>query len=67
MNSNVIAFDRNRKPATARAAAAVRSTAAGIRDNVVSLADWKGRARAHRTASGVFFSTGVLVTCGDVA
>ena len=62
MKTNVIAFDRARKPAH-RAAAAIR----GVRDNVVSLNDWKTRARAHRTASGVFFTTGVLASCGDVA
>lgn len=62
MNTNVIAFDRARKPAN-RATATIRS----VRDNVVSLAEWKSRARARRTASGVFFTTGVLVTCGHVA
>jgi hypothetical protein len=62
MHSNVIAFDRARKSAT-RATATIRS----VRDNVVSLAEWKTRAHARRTASGVFFTTGVLVTCGHVA
>jgi len=62
MQNNVIAFDRNRKPGN-RSSASIR----GVRDNVVSLAEWKNRARAHRTASGVFFTTGVLATYGNVA
>lgn len=66
MQSNVIAFDRNRKPAT-RAAVAARAAAEGLRDNVVSLADYRSRARARRTANGVFFSTGVLCTFGTAA
>ncbi|GGD37458.1 hypothetical protein [Sinisalibacter lacisalsi] len=62
MHTNVIAFDRARKSAD-RTTAAIKS----VRNNVVSLAEWKTRARARRTASGVFFTTGVLVTCGNVA
>lgn len=63
MQNNVIAFNRTRKPAN-RATAAIRE----VRDNVVSLTEWKNRARARRTASGVFFTTGVLATyCGNVA
>ncbi len=62
MHTNVIAFDRVRKPAR-RAAASIRE----VRDNVVSLAEWKNRARARRTASGVFFTTGVLATYGTAA
>ena len=64
MHNNVIAFDRTRKPAN-RAAAAL--AAEELRDNVVSLADWKSRARTRRTASGVFFTTGVLPTYGTAA
>jgi hypothetical protein len=63
--NNVIAFDRTRKPV--RSTAVLRETAAGIRDNVVSLADWKTRTRTRRTATGVFFSTGVLLTYGSAA
>ena len=62
MHNNVIAFDRTRKPVN-RAAATIRE----VRDNVVSLAEWKNRARTRRTASGVFFTTGVLTTYGSVA
>ncbi len=62
MHTNVIAFDRALKSAD-RTTAAIKS----VRNNVVSLAEWKTRARARRTASGVFFTTGVLVTCGNVA
>ncbi len=61
--TNVIAFDRNRRPARE----AVRAAAEELRDNVIALADWNGRARARRTASGVFFTTGVLTTYGTVA
>ena len=66
MQNNVIAFDRSRKPAT-RAAEAARAAVQGARNNVVSLADWQSRARARRTASGVFFTTGVLLTYGNAA
>lgn len=61
--SNVIAFDRNRRPARA----AVRAAAEELRDNVIALADFQGRSRARRTASGVFFTTGVLTTYGSAA
>ncbi len=64
-HSNVIAFDRNRRPT--RTAARVARAAEELRDNVVALADWQGRARTRRTASGVFFTTGVLATYGSVA
>jgi len=64
--NNVIAFDRNRRTER-NARTAVRAAAEELRDNVVALADWQGRARARRTASGVFFTTGVLTTCGSVA
>ena len=63
--NNVIAFDRNRRPASV-SERAVRA-AEDLRDNVVALADWKGRTRARRTASGVFFTTGVLTTYGSAA
>lgn len=61
--NNVIAFDRNRRPARN----AVRAAAEELRDNVIALADWHDRARTRRTASGVFFTTGVLTTYGSVA
>lgn len=66
MNTNVIAFDRNRKPAN-RVHAAARTNAMGERGKIVSLSDWKRVPRARRTATGVFFSTGVLLTYGNVA
>jgi hypothetical protein len=62
-NNNVIAFDRNRRPART----SVRAAAEELRDNVIALAEWKNRARARRTASGVFFTTGVLATYGSAA
>ncbi len=61
--NNVIAFDRNRR--TARGT--VRAAAEELRDNVVAIADWQGRARTRRTATGVFFTTGVLTTYGSAA
>lgn len=66
MNNNIIAFDRNRKPAN-RILAAAKAKETGSRGKIVSLSDWKGRPRARRTATGVFFSTGVLLTYGDAA
>ena len=65
--NNVIAFDRNRRPARNSARGAVRAAAEELRDNVIALADWQGQARARRTASGVFFTTGVLATYGTAA
>ncbi|TYB82029.1 hypothetical protein [Maritimibacter fusiformis] len=64
MKNNVIAFDRTRF-ATRRAAA--RAAVGELRDNVVSIADYRTRTRPRRTASGVFFTTGVLCTFGSVA
>ena len=65
--NNVIAFDRARRTDRATASTTVRAAAEELRDNVVALADWQGRARTRRTASGVFFTTGVLTTYGSVA
>lgn len=65
MNTNVIAFDRNRKPANP--AAATAKGRAETRGKIVSITDWKGRTRARRTPTGVFFSTGVLLTYGAAA
>lgn len=65
--NNVIAFDRTRRNDRAAARSTVRAAAEELRDNVVALADWQGRARTRRTASGVFFTTGVLTTFGSVA
>jgi len=62
-SNNVIAFDRSRRLARNT----VRAAAEDLRDNVVALADWQGRARTRRTASGVFFTTGVLTTYGSAA
>jgi len=67
MNTNVIAFDRNRKPANRDSAAATAKDTAETRGKIVSLTDWKGRTRTRRTATGVFFSTGVLLTYGAAA
>lgn len=66
MNTNVIAFDKSRKPAT-RILAAVTAKNAGGRGRIVSLSEWKRLPRARRTATGVFFSTGVLLTYGSAA
>lgn len=63
--NNVIAFDSNRR--SARVSERAARVAEELRDNVVALADWKGRTRARRTASGVFFTTGVLTTYGSAA
>jgi len=65
-HSNIIAFDRNRRPART-AVRAARAAAEDLRDNVIALADWQDRARTRRTASGVFFTTGVLTTYGSAA
>lgn len=64
--NNVIAFDRNRRTER-NTRSTVRAAAEELRDNVVAIADWQGRARTRRTASGVFFTTGVLTTYGSVA
>jgi hypothetical protein len=65
--NNVIAFDQNRRADRTNARTTVRAAAEELRDNVVALADWQGRSRTRRTASGVFFTTGVLTTFGSVA
>ena len=36
-------------------------------DNVISFANWVGRAMPRRTPTGVFFSTNVLMTSGNLA
>lgn len=61
MQSNVIAF-----PAFPKKSAR-RPVQRHHRDNVVSLASWIGRAMPRRTPTGVFFSTGVLITPGEIA
>jgi len=66
-HNNIIAFDRTRRTNRDTARGPVRAAAEGLRDNVIALADWQGRARTRRTASGVFFTTGVLTTYGSVA
>lgn len=64
MQSNVIAF-------AARAARAandnhnVRRTP--VRDNVISLTSWINRAVPRRTPNGVYFTTRVLMTTGELA
>ncbi|GKY86283.1 hypothetical protein [Sinisalibacter aestuarii] len=61
MQTNVIAF-------TARPARPRRSRAPYRgQNNVIPLADWLGRAMPHRTPTGVFFTTRVLVAPGEIA
>lgn len=61
MGSNVITFTA--RPKSDRARPALRRRC----DNVISFAGWLGRAMPHRTPTGVFFTTQVLVTPGDTA
>jgi hypothetical protein len=61
MNSTIVAFPtprvvKSNVPYLPQAAA-----------NIVSLERWKGHARPHRTATGVFFITRVLTKTGDFA
>ncbi len=65
--NNVIAFDRTRRADRASSRSPVRAAAEELRDNVIAIADWQGRTRARRTATGVFFTTGVLTTYGSAA
>ena len=68
MNANIITFDQTRKPANrVIAAAKAKDAEANAGNKVVSMADWKTRSRARRTARGVFFTTGVLLTHGTSA
>lgn len=64
--TNVIDFTAY-KAAKARPADASAKSGTTYRDNVVSLEDWRAKAHARRTASGVFFSTAVLTTAGTSA
>ncbi|MEJ2021441.1 MAG: hypothetical protein P8X43_05205 [Maritimibacter sp.] len=64
MKSNVIAFDRVRK--TTRSSDTDRPVA-DSENKVVSLMEWKTRTRTRRTASGVYFTTGILATWGGAA
>lgn len=64
MNTNVIAFDRNRKNPGRPCETSRKASSLG---KVVSIAEWKLRSHARRTANGVFFSTSVLLTSGSVA
>lgn len=61
MTTNVIAFTA--RPSTVRPRPVQRRT----RDNVISLAQWIGRATPHRTATGAHSTTHVLMTPGDPA
>lgn len=64
MKNNVIIFERARFSARRTATGdAIR----GLRDNIVQITDYRNRARPRRTASGVFFTTGVLNTFGSIA
>ncbi len=64
MKNNVIAFDCTR---LADRRAAATDAATGLRDNVVSITEFRNRIRTLRTASGVFFTSRVLCTFGSVA
>jgi hypothetical protein len=61
MHSNVIAFTA--RPKTTTSCPAPRRP----RDNVITLASWIGRAMPRRTPTGVFFTTQVLVTTGEIS
>lgn len=61
MSSNVIAFSTRPISRPVRPASPCR------RDNVIQLAAWIGRAMPRRTPTGVFFTTPVLVTPGEIA
>ena len=63
MPSNVIAFAA-RRPQTEPRAPLPGSAA---RANVIELAQWIGRAMPRRTPNGVFFTTQVLATPGEIA
>jgi hypothetical protein len=63
MHSNVIAFATNAAARPCRAA----TQAAAARNNVIELAAWIGRAMPRRTPNGVFFTTHVLASPGDIA
>lgn len=65
MKNNVIAFDPSRKPASSESAKPRTTADKGEKGNVVAIADHRKRVR--RTAGGVFFSTGVLLTHGSAA
>lgn len=71
MTTNVITF-KTRAANTNRAANDSHRTASqcpvtAARDNVISLANRIGRAIPRRTPNGVFFSTHVLMTTGELA
>lgn len=66
MKTNVIAFNRAKTTVT-RSTVAKRPANGAPASNVVSLDEWKSSPRTRRTASGVFFTTGVLATLGSVA
>lgn len=63
MHSNVIAFTAH----TAAKRIRVHAQGTTARNNVIELAAWIGRALPRRTPNGVFFSTQVLATPGDIA
>lgn len=64
MQTNVIAFAAR----AARAANENRNVRhAHARDNVISLTSWINRAVPRRTPNGVYFTTRVLMTTGEVA
>jgi len=63
MPSNILAFAPRRSAQSRRTVPAPVAT----RSNVIELAAWVGRAIPHRTPNGVFFTTQVLATPGEIA
>jgi hypothetical protein len=63
MPSNVIAFTAQISVGDPRA----ETQGSAARNNVIELAAWIGRAFPRRTPNGVFFTTQVLATQGDIA
>lgn len=63
MKSNVIAFVG--RPANSNYRPAPQQTES--RDNVISLTSWVSRARPRRTPTGVYFTTRVLASQGQIA
>ena len=63
MPSNVIAFAARRPQPKHR----VTDPAPSARANVIEFAQWIGRAMPRRTPNGVFFTTQVLATPGEIA
>lgn len=68
MSANVIAFAaRTARAANTNTRYGCRAKSAPNADNVIALANWLDRARPRRTPTGVFFTTGALVSPGQIA